>query len=820
MGLTLGTANGRRDIAETIEDAPAIRITGTGFTLVNTERGRIISTQDEIAALVIDAAGATIINEQGGIIRGSGWNSLAIQGSAGDDSIDNAGLIAGMVTLGQGNDRFTHRTAGAQIPAMTVDLGEGDDRFTLVSGDTSGIHTHRLDGGTGSDTLVLSGTLGIFYGNQVGLVTGFEHLEVGPEVTNIIGLSGFQTVTLGAGGFNNFLQSFNPLADLSLAGGFVTVAHGSAFRAVVGSAAGEQVELSSSILGTGRLLGAVDLGGGDDSFWLTAYSGAAGAPVVERPVSGGSGMDTVNIALADGGTIDLAPFSGFERVNTGTFSSITSSVRLTNLNGYREIIGDGQGATLTIANSNSPDAAVSLQFRGRLVIESSATIGRYGFSWGNGSEIDFAAVQQGNDQLSVSVVNAGTILGHVQLYYGDDLYDGRLGTTGGTIFGYAGNDRLYGGIGNDRMDGGYGGDDLFGGDGDDLLDGGAGGDGLHGGAGNDSYVVDRQGDLVFESIGGGTDTVTATNSFYLYANIENLILAASAGDAFGVGNALANTITGNADQNLLLGGMGNDRIIGGAGHDSLFGEDGEDILHGDGGIDYLVGGTGRDMLDGGADADALYGQDGDDTLIGGNGFATDILVGGSGNDLLNGDSGLGDYDLMDGGSGDDLYYVDTPDDLTFEAAGGGVDTVYANISGTGYYLYANVENLELLGATPFGVGNALNNRLIGNAGDNYLLGGAGDDVLDGRGGADMLFGQDGADLFVMGRGRGADGIGDFTPGVDRISLAGLGIAGFDGLSARMSAVDGGVSIDLGQGDSLLLYGVSLAQLTASDFLFT
>lgn len=95
------------------------------------------------------------------------------------------------------------------------------------------------------------------------------------------------------------------------------------------------------------------------------------------------------------------------------------------------------------------------------------------------------------------------------------------------------------------------------------------------------------------------------------------------------------------------------------------------------------------LLDGGVDADALYGEDGDDTLIGGLSFSTDILVGGAGNDVLRGDSGLGDYDLMDGSAGHDSYYVDTPDDLTFEAATGGTGTVHATIDGAGYYLCAH-----------------------------------------------------------------------------------------------------------------------------------
>ena len=46
---------------------------------------------------------------------------------------------------------------------------------------------------------------------------------------------------------------------------------------------------------------------------------------------------------------------------------------------------------------------------------------------------------------------------------------------------------------------------------------------------------------------------------------------------------------------------------------------------------------------------------------------------------MRGDSGLAHYDLMAGGSVDDIYWVDTGDDLTFEAAGGGNDTVYADV---------------------------------------------------------------------------------------------------------------------------------------------
>ncbi|RYG86611.1 MAG: hypothetical protein EON59_09570, partial [Alphaproteobacteria bacterium] len=119
---------------------------------------------------------------------------------------------------------------------------------------------------------------------------------------------------------------------------------------------------------------------------------------------------------------------------------------------------------------------------------------------------------------------------------------------------------------------------LIGGDGNDTLIGGPNADRLYGGAGNDTYHVEIITDLVFEDVDGGTDTVNAFTSFYLYANIENLTLGEGLGDAFGVGNELANVIQGNESSNLLIAGAGDDTVRGGAGVDSLFGESGNDQL--------------------------------------------------------------------------------------------------------------------------------------------------------------------------------------------------------------------------------------------------
>lgn len=368
---------------------------------------------------------------------------------------------------------------------------------------------------------------------------------------------------------------------------------------------------------------------------------------------------------------------------------------------------------------------------------------------------------------------------------------------------------------------GLGGDDtLIGGDDADFLDGGAGTDLLYGGGGNDTYAA-SDADLIFESAGEGNfDCVFADSSFYLFANIESLFLNAAAGNAFGVGNDLDNILIGNSGENLLIGMDGADSILGGDGNDTLFGMDGADTLFGEGGIDYLAGGAGDDTLYGYTEADALHGEGGNDILWAGEGFVTDILTGGDGDDELHGDSGEADFDLMNGGSGNDTFWVDTGDDLTFEAIGGGIDTVIAVIGGTnnGVYLYANVENLVLEGTTAFGVGNELANQLLGNAQDNWLLGGAGDDVLTGGEGNDVLFGEAGADCFVLDPGSGADLIADFQVGTDTIDLAAFGYD-WAGVQAAMGQVDDDTFINLANGDLVVLSGVSMDQLTAASFIF-
>ena len=165
-------------------------------------------------------------------------------------------------------------------------------------------------------------------------------------------------------------------------------------------------------------------------------------------------------------------------------------------------------------------------------------------------------------------------------------------------------------------------------------------------------------------------------------------------------------------------------------------------------IENAIGGSGADLMIGNDMANRLTGGAGVDTLIGLAG--NDTLDGGAGNDKLN------------GGLGDDTYYVDSQNDVIYEAAGEGTDNVLASAS---FYLYANVENLTLQPGTSaqFGVGNELANTITGNGGDNLLIGHQGNDVLFGGAGADWIYGQEdndtlwgGADIDYLIGDTGAD----------------------------------------------------------------
>ncbi|HEX8623466.1 MAG TPA: hypothetical protein VF782_00150 [Allosphingosinicella sp.] len=329
---------------------------------------------------------------------------------------------------------------------------------------------------------------------------------------------------------------------------------------------------------------------------------------------------------------------------------------------------------------------------------------------------------------------------------------------------------------------GFGGDDIIHGlDGDDVIDGGAGVDTLYGGLGNDVYIMQGANDPVKENAGEGIDEVrTDTESYILAANVE-ILTGTRATAQYLNGNELANRIVGlGAGDDVLNGYWGDDWIIGGPGADQLIGDRGNDVFVVDGDdfaveFNNPVGGFGPNGWDtvlateshtlragsyievlGTIDPLAttpinLTGNDLQNLIYGNEG--PNILYGGAPNVI-------GDH--LNGAGGDDIYFVN-PNDLVFENAGKGHDTVIV-LSGSSvvsYTLYpgSHVETMGTIDAQATHAinltGNAFQNLIYGNEGRNILTSGGGGDHLNGGGGDDIYFVTAG-DLVFEQAGKGHD----------------------------------------------------------------
>ncbi|TND06010.1 MAG: Hemolysin-type calcium-binding repeat 2 copies family protein [Rhodocyclaceae bacterium] len=291
---------------------------------------------------------------------------------------------------------------------------------------------------------------------------------------------------------------------------------------------------------------------------------------------------------------------------------------------------------------------------------------------------------------------------------------------------------------------------LTAGGGNDVLDGGVGTDTMVGGAGDDTCYVNATTDVVTELTNEGADSVLASATYTLSANVETLTLIGTAA-INGTGNTSNNILAGNIANNILSGGAGADAMSGGQGNDTYVVDNAGDTVAEtiDEGVDLVQAGVVYTLpanvenltLTGTA---AISGTGNElDNLITGN-AAANALYGQAGNDVINGGAGA---DTMAGGQGDDTYCVDTASDVINELDNEGMDTVSSTAT---YTLALRVENLTLGGASAIsGTGNLHDNVLIGNGAVNALNGLDGNDRLDGGSEIDTLSGGLGDDTYVV-----------------------------------------------------------------------
>ena len=350
----------------------------------------------------------------------------------------------------------------------------------------------------------------------------------------------------------------------------------------------------------------------------------------------------------------------------------------------------------------------------------------------------------GNDEIRYGGASAA----HIDLRAATLLSEIGGGGFASSVEGQAGGYTIANGVVIENASGGSGNDTIVGNSADNRLDGGGGADALAGGNGNDTYIVDNSGDTISEGAGLGFDTVFATVSHALEANVENLVLQGTAA-IDGTGNADANAITGNAGDNVLDGQGGADQLFGGAGNDTYIVDNASDVL-----IEFQGQGTDKVLSSISFSIDLI--PDVENIVL--TGAANIDATGNFHDNHLTGNSGV---NVLSGGDGNDIYDL-SAGDTVIENAGEGIDT---ELSATAsLVLFGNVELGELDGLGNFNLtGNELDNTLRGNAGRNAIVGGDGADLLTGASGNDRLYGGVGDDTLnggigrdVMSGGQGAD----------------------------------------------------------------
>ncbi|WP_232630307.1 calcium-binding protein [Methylobacterium sp. Leaf118] len=614
-----------------------------------------------------------------------------IHGLGGDDDI--LGLDSFDRLYGDGGNDYIEGGRGGDI----IDGGTGDDYIR------GGADPDEIHGGAGNDTIFFGrsarqfgshGGVGDDQGSDVGVIVtlasrnsasggtgqlGDAEGDTYDSIANVSGTDG-NDIIRGTNGYIGFLGTPGQ------PGRIVTLDGDNELR---GNGGNDQL---SGLGGNDTLRGGNDQdtltgGNGDDKLYGEngddRLIGGAGA---DR-LSGGNGIDTVSYQASAAGIYislagDMTGTGGDAQGDTfiaqsGSEFSPVDYIENAEGSEYTDVIigntyantirGGGAGDYLYGRDGNDTIYGDGTGFSGGNDIiwggrGADRLIG--GFGTNTASYSDSASGVTVN--LATNVAFGGDAQGdtfsEIQNVTGSEFSDTLTGAATLPLFGTS-----YVGSGLNGM----GGNDTLNGSAEaDFLNGGAGADRMVGGAGDDGYSVDNLGDVVIEASGQGTDRVTASISYALTANIENLDLFYEAGSINGTGNNLANVITGNGGQNVLNGLGGVDTMKGLYGNDTYIVDNaGDQVIEGkSGGQDAVAAGVSYTLTAGqeiealrvlqsvGDGAINLTGNSYSQALVGNNG--ANVLNGGWGNDVLTGQGGADTFVFANG------LYTDNVDRIT------------------------------------------------------------------------------------------------------------------------------------------------------------
>ena len=621
-----------------------------------------------------------------------------VYGDAGDDLIHGAGGDdtlyggAGLDTLfgGSGNDTLYYSSdvgQGANPLAINVWTGIGaNPSFThSIAGGTGYNWSFDLfDGGSGTDTLVLSSSSDILLLNTGDLsVNGVGQTNNGAHVVDIEAIFG------GAG---NDVIVLNDSQGASSYGVNVTIVGGTGGDLIV-SGAGKDLIVGGNLAGAmgGGNANTLYGGAGDDTIYGESMdspqTSTAGA---SDTIYGGSGND---VLYGGGGTDTL-----YGGMDNDTLFGGAAGDSLFGGNGDDTLFGDagadamfgGAGNDVMMFSADADQAFDDLLFAWdgndnvpliEIDLQAGTILSLDSFHGGDGFDtIDLRGVSTPGARVLFGIPAGGLMVNHLT---GIEMIVAGAGADiinlshiqNDDFVAYASNITIVGGQGDDIVVSGSGNDVIYGdfaagtvspGDGDDILYGGAGNDVIYGGsvggqtgpglAGNDTLygglgrdtLYGGGGDDVIYDVDGGSRIFGGAGSDTIFINnytteADNFVIAGSESPDDGNDFVL---VYGAYDITYAELGAGDDTYIG-LGRDP----DGEDGPTG-ARQDIVYGGTGNDVISAWYGDDRVYGGDGDDALWGGAG--NDTIYGGPGSDYLY--AGAGNGDVMYGGAGIDYYY--------------------------------------------------------------------------------------------------------------------------------------------------------------------
>ncbi|HYD70560.1 beta strand repeat-containing protein, partial [Azospirillum sp.] len=701
-----------------------------------------------------------------------GLNNDTLYGDAGDDTL-SGGAHADMLFGGAGNDVFAISSSTDFVAGETIDGGDGTDTILLVS--ASGLQ-YDFSGAISIERIEHSG-------NQDFGITGGANNEL------IIGGSGRQTLLGGAGedtisgGAGNDTITGGDGNDV-----FQFAASGEGNDLITDFAPGDLIRVAGRSSG-----GSITNGGSTVAANSVQVSTSNGVTTLYVDTDGVADAAELTVLLTGTYLSGDFAFSGADITrNAPVFTTGTDT--FTDTSGNALAVGAGVGtinAGDTIDGGDGNDTLAAMLADGETT--GAATIAGFdnlNIAVASGQSATFNALNVTDSTLkpngaglhvitnaSVRVEGAGmTGAGRLDLAFADTI----SGFYGGIGFGGSNSDTLHGGNGNDTIYGVGGADTLLGEGGNDVLSGGPGNDSMVGGDGADGL---SGGDGADTLLGGdGNDTV-------------NFAVAELAGGDSVDGGAGTDTLQLNSGGSFDLSGLSftNFEVIrGSTAHDTITGNFGSTpyLFEGLNGNDSIVGGGGNDTLSGG----------------GGN----DTLSGGAGDDVFSLGTSTGEItasELIDGGTGNDTIWL---------TSFGSYNLSQPTLNGIESIVVANALSASVTGgaADDSIVGNAAVDLLLGGAGNDTLSGGDGNDTLSGGAGNDLLAGGEGNDLFALAAANIAGSTDTLSGGngTDAIVLGGAGIYDFSAVEIH------GVEQVLGSSGNDGISGLADADVTSAGFL--